>query len=70
MLTGSAVAATGWYALRRATRIELVRTGKDKFGRTLAHVIVDGKDLSLLLIEDGHGRPYSARRTGWCRSQQ
>lgn len=39
--------------LKSAKRILLVRNGKDKYGRTKAHVIVDGELLAVKLIERG-----------------
>lgn len=40
---------------------QLQRTGKDKYGRTVADVIVGGKNVALTLIESGHGRAYPYR---------
>ena len=40
---------------------------EDRYGRPLAYVIVDGEDLTTLLIEAGHGRAYEGgAREGWC----
>ncbi len=52
-----------------AARRIVVRNPKwDKYGgRVLAHLILDGKTLSALLIEAGHGRPYDGKkRKSWC----
>ena len=36
-------------------------------GRVLANVYIDGRSLSELLIERGHGRPYDGgKRQPWC----
>ena len=36
-------------------------------GRVIAGLVLDGRALSDLLIETGHGRPYAGgRRSGWC----
>lgn len=41
--------------------------GKDRFGRTLAVVMVDGKDVADVLIAEGLAREYhGGRREGWC----
>ena len=37
----------------REIRIELGRRVRDCYGRTLAHVLVDGKDLGQLLVGVG-----------------
>jgi micrococcal nuclease len=53
--------------LRQAARIELVRFSPDRYGRTLARVYLDGRDLSDMLIEAKLGRPYNGeRRLSWC----
>jgi endonuclease YncB( thermonuclease family) len=45
--------------------IESGRTGK--WGRTLAHVEVDGRDVGEILIREGMARPYHGeRRKSWC----
>ena len=52
-----------------AARRIVVRNPKwDKYGgRVLAHLILDGKTLSALLIEAGHGRLYRrGKRRSWC----
>jgi len=36
----------------------VVRTGKDKYGRTVADVVVGRTNVADLLIEKGLGRPY------------
>ena len=45
--------------LKEAKRVDLVRFPPDKYGRTLARVYLDGRDLSDMLIEAGLGRAYS-----------
>lgn len=42
-------------------------TGRDRYGRTLAHVQVGGRDASAILIAEGLGRRYGGgRRRPWC----
>jgi endonuclease YncB( thermonuclease family) len=41
--------------------------GQDRYGRILADVQVNGRDLASVLIAEGLGRPYSGgRRRPWC----
>jgi len=51
---GSSAASATQRALKNAKRILIVRGGKDPYGRTLAHVIVDGELLGVKLIKGGH----------------
>lgn len=39
---------------------------KDRYGRTLALVYVDGKDVGETLIEELLARPWQGRRRNWC----
>jgi micrococcal nuclease len=58
------------HALDGAIIIEIrvhERRPRDKYGRTLARVVVDGDDLGDLMIEAGLARPYQGeRRLSWC----
>jgi micrococcal nuclease len=53
--------------LRRAERVTLVRHGQDKYGRTLAYVLVDGKDLGNEMVSRGLARVWTGRRLSWCQ---
>ena len=56
--------------LFQAQRIELYNLKRDKYFRLAAYVDIDGLDLTSVLIEAGHGRPYSGgTRLGWCEGQ-
>lgn len=47
--------------------VALHRQGTDRYGRTLARVTVDGRDVAATLIAQGHARPYAGgRRESWC----
>lgn len=64
-----AIAARDFVQEQLDTRtVEIRRArGRDKYGRTLAYVLVDGRDLAALLIERGLGRAYNGgRRKPWC----
>ncbi len=64
----------GMRAKRRAQ--ELLNSGPrsyrpsgehDRYGRILADITVDGRDLAAVLIREGLGRPYSGgQRRAWC----
>jgi endonuclease YncB( thermonuclease family) len=42
-------------------------SGEDRYGRTLADITVDGRDLATILIREGLGRPYNGGpRRAWC----
>ena len=40
----------------------------DRYGRTLARVLVDGEDVACILIKEGYARPWTGRREDWCQS--
>jgi endonuclease YncB( thermonuclease family) len=50
-----------------ARRIELRPTGRiDRYGRTIAFVLIDGDDMGETLIAEGLARPWRGRREAWC----
>ena len=40
---------------------------KDRYGRTLATITVDGKDVGEIMIAEGLARHWEGRRQPWCR---
>ena len=51
-------------------RVTIERAGCDRYQRTLARVLVDGRDVAETLIGEGLGRPYEGgRRAGWCEGE-
>jgi micrococcal nuclease len=53
-----------------AERIETEAVGRtDAYGRTIAYVSVDGRDLGEALIAEGLARPWRGRRQPWCDAQ-
>lgn len=38
----------------------------DRYGRTLAVIMVDGVSVGSILVEEGLARPWSGRRERWC----
>jgi endonuclease YncB( thermonuclease family) len=50
-----------------ARRIELNATGRiDRYGRSIAFVVIDGRDMGETLIAEGLARPWRGRREPWC----
>ncbi|MER8427854.1 thermonuclease family protein [Mesorhizobium sp. M1403] len=39
---------------------------KDRYGRTLATIDVDGQDVGAILIGEGLARPWTGKRRPWC----
>jgi micrococcal nuclease len=48
--------------------VRVIESGKlDRYGRTLAHLTVNGRDVGGVLISEGLARPYNGGwRQGWC----
>jgi endonuclease YncB( thermonuclease family) len=47
--------------------VEVQRLGRtDRYGRTLAYVSVDRRDLGEMLISEHLARPWRGRREAWC----
>lgn len=53
--------------VQRASRIELERSGLDRYGRTLALVYLDGADVGEDLIAGGYAVRWGNGRPDWCR---
>ena len=56
------------YLLAAATDIELVnRSERDQYGRLLAWLMIDGRDVGRVLISENLARPYDGgQRKAWC----
>lgn len=52
--------------INAATQIEVVRDGRDRYGRTLAHLVGDGVDLGTVLLNEGFARVYVPGEQPWC----
>lgn len=46
--------------------IEIRRTGKDRYRRTLAIVTLDGRSVGDILVSEGLARTWAGRREPWC----
>ncbi|WP_262267248.1 MULTISPECIES: thermonuclease family protein [Microvirga] len=56
-----AVAATEFLrdTIERARSATIRRRGKDRYGRTLARIAIDGSDLGRLLVRAGHAKRWT-----------
>jgi micrococcal nuclease len=55
--------------IARARQLEFRPTGRqDRYGRTIAFVLIDGRDMGETLIAEGLARPWRGRREPWCDS--
>ena len=39
---------------------------RDRYGRLLVHLFVNGEDAACILIREGYARPWRGRREDWC----
>ncbi|MBD2745973.1 thermonuclease family protein [Microvirga sp. BT688] len=55
-----AVAATGFLRgkIEQARSATIRRRGKDRYGRTLARIAIDGQDLGRMLVRAGHAQRW------------
>jgi micrococcal nuclease len=49
-----------------AVELEPEHPKRDKYGRLLVHLFVNGEDASCVLIREGYARPWVGRREDWC----
>ena len=50
-----------------ADEVNIVLSGTDRYNRRLATLFIDGTNLSRLMVDAGHARPYAGgKREGWC----
>jgi micrococcal nuclease len=54
--------------LLRTSEVKVLESGKeDRYGRSLAHLTANGKDVGTILIGEGLARPYQGKkRESWC----
>ncbi len=62
------VATRRFDELLRTGEVKVEETGRiDKYGRSLARVYVNGRDVSETMIAEGLARPYDGgKRESWC----
>ena len=51
--------------LTKGKSVDVDRSGFDRYGRTLAVILVDGDNVGSALIAEGYARRWPQRR-GWC----
>lgn len=53
--------------IRGAKRVEIVNPERlDRYGRTVAHVSIDGRDFGDTMLRAGQARPWRGRSSDWC----
>lgn len=52
--------------LLKGQRIEILHQGTDRYGRTLAAIRVEGRDVGDILVDEGLARTWAGRREPWC----
>lgn len=52
--------------LLQGRRVEILRQGTDRYGRTLAAIHVEGQDVGDILVSEGLARTWTGRREPWC----
>jgi endonuclease YncB( thermonuclease family) len=60
------LAAERLAALLQGREITLEREGQDRYGRTLARLMADGRNVGEILITEGYAVPWAGRRHDWC----
>ena len=56
----------GLAELLKGQRIEILHQGTDRYGRTLAAIRVEGRDVGDILVSEGLARTWAGRREPWC----
>lgn len=66
---GDAATRAATQFIADADSITINRTDRrDRYGRTIGFVLIDGRDLGEAMIAAGHARPWRGRREPWCAS--
>lgn len=52
-----------------APRLEAAPIARDRYGRTLAHLSADGRDVGEMLMAAGHAQPWRGRHASWCEGE-
>lgn len=65
-LTHAILAKAELSEILQSGTLTLSREGTDRYGRTLAHVYVDGTSVADLMLRSGLARPYGNGRKPWC----
>lgn len=60
-----ATARLDW--LLSAPAVTIARSGRDRFGRSLARVSAGGEDVGELLVAAGNAAPWRGHRHSWCK---
>ena len=52
--------------LLSASAFSIVRNGTDRYGRTLARVTINDRDVGMILVAEGLAHTWSGWKRGWC----
>ena len=64
--TNLAYAARDRLAVLLGDGFTIHREGRDRYGRTLARLTVNGRDVGSMLVAEGYARRWDGARRGWC----
>ncbi|MEW6256839.1 MAG: thermonuclease family protein [Pseudomonadota bacterium] len=62
----AAAATRALKALIAGKTIVILRHGRDKYGRTLGDVFVDGVNVAGVMVKAGVAKPWLGRNSNWC----
>ncbi len=55
--------------IRDAKSVEIyARKGRDRYGRSIARIRIDGSDFGERMISAGQARPWRGRSSNWCQN--
>lgn len=52
--------------LLSASAFSISRSGTDRYGRTLARLVIGDQDVGLILVREGLAHAWQGRKLGWC----
>lgn len=52
--------------LLSASAFSVSRSGIDRYGRTLARVTIESRDVGMILVNEGLAHPWQGLKRGWC----
>ncbi|WP_305331191.1 thermonuclease family protein [Hoeflea sp.] len=65
-LIAAAMATERLRVLLTTNRFTIERNGKDRYGRTLARIMIDNRSAGEIMLSEGLVRKWRGRRENWC----